>query len=93
MEQQKKDEKRGVIYKSGVALDSNMVPYYIREGGEQEEGAIEGNLSFFRWFLKGHVTNGAKKCRYNGTKTLGQLNSAVNDYLAKLYPENYCECC
>ena len=70
-----------------------MVPYYIREGGEQEEGAIEGNLSFFRWFLKGHVTNGAKKCRYNGTKTLGQLNSAVNDYLAELYPENYGECC
>ena len=48
-------------------------------------------MPFYGFFIKNHITSGAKKCRYRGLKILGQLNAAVNDYLAKMYLEHYGE--
>ena len=63
MEQQKKDEKRGVTYKSGVALDSNTVPDYIRVAENKKKKLLKVTRSFVGCFVKGHVTNGVKKFR------------------------------
>ena len=82
-----------MTYKFGVALDSNMVPDYIRVAENKKKELLKVTCPILCCIVKGHVTNGTKNCRYNVTKKLGQLNSTVNDYLAKLYPENYGECC
>ena len=71
-----------MTYKSGVALDCDTIPDYIKEA-EVDGGDIESIVPFYGCFVKGHITSGAKKCRYRGLKNLGQLNAAVNDYLAK----------
>ena len=92
-EQQKKDKKRNVTYKSGCALDSNDVPDYIRLAEMKKKVIFKVTCPFNSCFVKGNITNAAKKCRYNGKKNIGQLNSAINDYLAKLYSESNGEYC
>ena len=77
--------KSGVTYKSVCALDSNDVPDYIRVEEMKKKVLFKVTHPFYGCFVKGHITNGAKKCQCNGVNNLGQLNSAINDYLVKLY--------
>ena len=93
MEQQKKNEIRGVTYKSVSALDSNDVPDYIRVEEMKKKVIFKVTCPFYGCFVRGHKTSGTKSFQYNGVQNLGQLNSAINDYLVKLYHENYGECC
>ena len=93
MEQQRKDIKRGVTYKSGCAIDSNDAPYYIRIAEMKKKEILRVTCPFYGCFERGHKTIADKSCRYNGIKNLVQLNSSINNYLEKIYPENYGECC
>ena len=92
MEKQKKDEQRGIIYKSGVALDANTIPDYIREVENNNKKVLKVDCPFCCCLIKGHTTTGAKKCRYNSLKILGQLNAAVNDHPTKKCSEHDGEC-
>ena len=91
MEQQRKDIKRGVTYKSGCAIDSNDTPDYIRTTEMKKKEILIVIYPFYGCLARGHKTTGAKNCRYHGLKNLGQLNTTINDYLANLYQENYGE--
>ena len=72
MEQQQKGWKRGVTCQSGYALDSNDVPDYMRVEEMKKKVLFKVSCPFYGCFVKGHITNGAKKCRYNGVKHLGR---------------------
>ena len=91
MEQQRKDIKRGVTYKSGCAIDSNDASDYIRTAEIKKKELLRVTCPFYGCFERNHKTTAAKNCRYYGLKNLGQLNTTINDYLANLYPENYGE--
>ena len=93
MEQQRKDIRRGATYKSGCAIDSNDALDYIRTAEMIKKDILRVTCPFYGCFERGHKTAAAKSCRYNGIKNLAQLNSSINDYLEKKYPENYGEYC
>ena len=61
MEQQQKDEKRGVTNKSRCALDSSDVPYYIIVVDLKKKVLLKVTCPFYDCFVKGQIANGAKK--------------------------------
>ena len=81
-----------MTYKSGVALDANTISDYIREAENKKKEVLKVNCPFCCCFIKGRITTGAKKYRYNGSKNIEQLDATVNNYQAKNYLEHYGEC-
>ena len=67
MEKQRQDDKRGVTYGSGVALESSTIPELIKEDGTKKKELL-GIHYHFLCFQKGDRTKRENKCQYHGVR-------------------------
>ena len=92
MEKQRIDEKQGKTYGSGVALDSDSIPEFVKEAEERKKELLGIQCPFYGCFVKNHKTTKAKKCQYYGVKNKEELNIKITAYLQNIYPAQYGEC-
>ena len=92
MEKQRIDEIQGKTYGSGVALDSDSIPEFVKEAEERKKELLGIHCPFYGCFVKNHKTTKAKKCQYYGVKNKEELNIRITAYLKNIYPAQYGEC-
>ena len=61
MEKQRIHEKQGKTYGSGVALESDSILEFVKEGEERKRELLGIKCPFYGCFVKGHKTTKAKK--------------------------------
>ena len=64
MEKQRIDEKQGKTYGSGVVLESDSIPEFVKEAEERKKELLGIQFPFYGCFVKNHKTTKAKKCQY-----------------------------
>ena len=93
MEKQKIDDEKGMSYGAGVAIEcTDTLPIYIKLAEDNIKKLLGVKYPFYGCFVKGHVTNKAKKCQYNGPKDDEERKDRMNTCLEKIYPTHYGEC-
>ena len=60
MEKQRIDEKQGKTYGSGVALESDSIPEFVKEAEEEKKELLGIQCPFYGCFVKGHKTTKGK---------------------------------
>ena len=91
MEKQKIDEKLGKTYGAGVALEANMIPFWMKRA-EMMTKTNPKTCSFYGCNGK-RVTTKVKGCKHHGCKNDRELNDRIQAYLEGKYPAHYGECC
>ena len=93
MEKQKIDDEKGMTYGAGVAIEfSDTLPIHIQKVENDKAKLLGIDCKFYGYFVKGHKTNGAKKCQYNWCYDDEEIKDAVHAYLKQIYPTHYGEC-
>ena len=88
IEKQRIDEKQGKTYGSGVAIESDSIPEFVKEAEERKKELLGIQCSFYGYFVKAHKTTKAKKYQYHGVKNKEELNIKINAYLQKIIQNN-----
>ena len=69
MQKQKIDDEKGIADGTGFAIEcTDTLPSHIKLAEDNKKKLLGVKYSFYGCFVKGHVTNKAKKCQYNGAK-------------------------
>ena len=93
MEKQKIDDENGTTYGGGVVIEfSDTLPIHIQKVVHDKKKLLGSDCKFYGCFVKGHKTNGAKKCQYNWCYDDEEIKDAVHAYLKQIYPTHYGEC-
>ena len=63
MEKQKIDDEKGMTYGTGVAIEfSNTLRIHIQKAENDKKKLLGIDCKLYGCFVKGHETNGSKKC-------------------------------
>ena len=67
-----------MTYGSGVALESNTIPKFIKQAETKKKELLGIHCPFFGCFQKGHGTTRVNKCQCHGVINEEELNEKIN---------------
>ena len=93
MQKQKIDDKKGMTYGDGVAMEcTDTLPSQIKLAEDDKKKLLGVKFPFYGCFVKGYVTNKAKRCQYHSCYDDDEIKNKMNTHLQKIHPMHYGEC-